>query len=92
MFCINSEGMYNGKYRVIIQADTTPETMPVTGEGVAGADSNMAFASGSILYVVQTGETYFLGEPDGESAQEWIKWGGGAEEKEDTEGEEGGEG
>lgn len=93
MFCINSEPTYQGKYRVVIQCDETPDTMPTTGEGVTGLSDNAVLAPGSILYIVPSGETYFLGEPDGDTPGEWIKWGGGTESETDTEDDtEGGEG
>ena len=90
MICINSEPTYQGKYRVVIQCDETPESMPTTGEGVTGLSDDSVLAPGSILYIVPSGETYFLGEPDGDTPGEWIKWGGGTESgTDDTEGGEG---
>lgn len=90
MICINCDGTYQGKYRVVIQADTAPDTMPTTGEGVTGLADDATLAPGSILYVVTDGETYFLGEGDGEAAGTWIKWGAANDEAADD--AEGGEG
>lgn len=84
MICINSETTYQGTQRVVIQADEMPETLPVTGEGVVGLADDVVLAPGSILYVVPAAASYFLGEPDGETPGEWIRW-GGASEGEDSE-------
>lgn len=81
MFSINSDQLYSGKTRAIIQADTTPEVMPTTGEGVTGLADGEILAPGSILYDVGAGDTYFLGE-DGET---WTMWGGADEEGGDGE-------
>ena len=78
MLAINVEQTYGGGLRCLIQADSAPETMPVTGEGVTGIADEATLAAGSILYVVDEGAAYILGE-DGAT---WGKWGGGT----DTEG------
>lgn len=85
MICINCESTYQGTARVVIQAAETPDPMPTTGDDVTGLADGTVLAPGSILYVVGTGETYFLDEPDGDTPGEWIKWGGAA----DAEGGEG---
>lgn len=74
MICINSERTYDADStcRVVLQADTTPETFPTTGEGVIGVSDNTKFAAGSMLYVVSEGKSYFLAE-DGAT---WNAWGG----------------
>lgn len=87
MFAINTEKLYNGKVRAVIQADTAPETMPTTGATVTGLADGDIIAPGSILYVVDAGEHYFLGE-----SGSWTKWGAGTEATDDTDDAEGGGG
>ena len=76
MICVNREPTLTNeanKALCIIQADTTPETMPLNGTDVSNLDSNTKIAAGSCLYVVATGKRYFLGEDEAT----WTEFGAG---------------
>ncbi len=73
MICINREPTLTNeanKALCVIQADTTPQTMPLNGADVSGLDAATAIAPGSILYVVATGKRYFMNE----AGTEWTEW------------------
>jgi hypothetical protein len=76
MICINREPTLTNepnKALCIIQADTTPETMPLNGTDVSNLDSNTKIAAGSCLYVVASGKRYFLCEDEAT----WTEFGVG---------------
>lgn len=76
MICINREATLTNEDRkavCVIQADTTPETMPLDGKTVIDLDDHTAIAAGSILYVVSTGKRYFMKETE----DGWAEWGAG---------------
>ena len=62
MKCIK-EYIINSRFsRVVIIADTTPASMSISAEDVAGMDSSRIIASGSVLVCLDTGKTYVCGE------------------------------
>jgi hypothetical protein len=76
MICINREATPTreaGKALCIIQADTTPASMPLDGTNVEGLDAQTKIAPGSVLYVVASGKRYFLSEDE----QTWNEFGAG---------------
>ena len=48
-----------------IVANTVPDTLPTTGEGIENLDAHNKFAPMSVLYVTGTGAVYIANE-DGE--------------------------
>ena len=48
-----------------IEANTVPDPLPTTGEGIENLDANNRFAPMSVLYVVSTKAIYIANE-DGE--------------------------
>lgn len=47
---------------VVLAADTTPATLPTTGEGIDGLNDTDLFAPLSVLYVVGTSDVYVADE------------------------------
>ena len=83
MICINREPTLTGEANeaiCVIQADTTPETMPLDGTNVEHLDSQTKISAGSILYVVSTGKRYFMKETE----DGWAEWGAGEDAEEET--------
>lgn len=64
MKCIKQEeiGLGNAEKRVVIIADSTPSTLPTTGENVDGLDDFTKIATGSILLVLSTSKKYIADE------------------------------
>ena len=90
MICINREPTLLNepdKALCIIQADSTPETMPLNGADVSNLDTNTKIAAGSCLYVVASGKRYFLGEDE----QTWTEFGAGEQSSDDDDTEPVGE-
>ncbi len=54
--------------RALIQADTTPDPLPTTGENVAGMSANEVFAGLSVLYVTDPAALHqlYLADESGE--------------------------
>lgn len=78
MILIYEEQMYSKTSedirRVVIQADTTPSTFPLTGADVTGLNDSAHIAPGSMIHCVDSGKNYFMNE-DGD---EWLEDGGNA--------------
>lgn len=52
----------SGSVRCVILADTTPATLPTTGENVDGLSDNMKIAPGSVLLCLDTSKKYIMSE------------------------------
>lgn len=57
---------FGAEERVVIQADTLPETMPTTGRNVTGLPDGCAILPASLMYVLATGKKYAM-----DSEGEW---------------------
>lgn len=67
MICINREVTITAegnKALCVIQADETPQDMPMDGSVVTNLDDHTKIAAGSILYVVKSGKRYFMNETE----------------------------
>ena len=76
MICIYEEQVYtNGSEdirRVVIHADTTPQTKPLNGVNVEGLADAAKIAPASLMHCVDTGKNWFMNE----SMTEWLEDGG----------------